>query len=103
VEFTDKISLTSTTIDDLWKSNRIESANFLNLDIQGAELLALRGAQQYLDGVEYIYTEINMKPLYKDCALVGDMDKFLAGRGFSRLDTRLTRHGWGDAFYAKEL
>ena len=33
--------------------------NFLNLDIQGAELKALKSMGDYLNNVDYIYTEVN--------------------------------------------
>jgi len=75
--------------------------NFVNLDIQGAELLALRGMPEQLQHVDYIYTEINEKPLYEGCALMPDMDSYLAQFRFQRVTTRITQHGWGDCFYVK--
>ena len=33
--------------------------NFLNLDIQGAELKALKGMEEYLNKFDYIYIEVN--------------------------------------------
>lgn len=77
------------------------TVNFINLDIQGAELLALRGLGEFLTGIRYIYTEVNTKSLYKDCALLPEMDAFLAEHGFTRVALEMTVHGWGDAFYVR--
>ena len=76
--------------------------NFLNLDIQGAELMALKGlGADRLAAVDYVYTEVNEKELYSGCALLPDMDAFLGAAGFDREDTAMTRHGWGDALYVR--
>ena len=45
----------------------MDNVNFLNLDIQGAELKALKSLQDYLHKVDYIYTEVNVDYLYVDC------------------------------------
>ena len=76
--------------------------NFLNLDIQGTELKALKGMESYLPNVDYIYTEINTDYVYQDCALVKEIDGYLMQFGFYRVETQLF-HGseWGDAFYVK--
>lgn len=72
------------------------------LDIQGAELRALKGFSNRLDGVKWIYTEVNRKELYEGCCLVEDLDKYLKTFGFKREATRWTVNGWGDALYIHE-
>ena len=74
----------------------------INIDIQGAELKALKGAYHILDGIDTIYTEVNTEEVYKGCALLPAMDEYLAGFGFTRVEIKMTRHGWGDAFYIKK-
>lgn len=76
--------------------------DFINLDIQGAELLALKGFGDLLHGIRYIYSEVNSAHLYKGCALVGEIDEYLAGFGFERVETQWTPHEWGDALYVKK-
>lgn len=74
--------------------------NFLNLDIQGAELKALKGMENYLHKVEYIYTEVNSDYVYKDCPLIDELDEYLKKFGFERVETIWQRDcKWGDAFY----
>lgn len=77
------------------------SYNFLNFDIQGAELKALKGMENYLNNVDYLYTEVNSDYVYKDCALVNELDHYLKQFGLVRVETKWTDFKWGDAFYIK--
>jgi FkbM family methyltransferase len=76
--------------------------NFLNFDIQGAELKALKGMEEYLDKVDYLYTEVNSDYVYKDCALVTDLDDYLLKFGLHRVETNWTDCKWGDALYIRK-
>ena len=51
--------------------------NFLNFDIQGAELKALKSMEEYLPKVDYLYTEVNSDYVYKECALISELDNYL--------------------------
>lgn len=75
--------------------------NFINLDIQGAELKALRGMEAWLPQIDYIYTEVNQEYVYEGCALVGEIDAYLAQFGFRRVETVWHANAWGDAFYVR--
>lgn len=101
VLFVDKINLKSITINTFVEKNNIDIAkyNFWNFDIQGAELLALKGAQKYLKYAKVLYLEVNIKELYKNCALIYEIDLFLSKYNFKRVLTNMTPHGWGDALY----
>lgn len=75
--------------------------DFLNLDIQGAELLALKGFKELAD-VQFVYTEINSREVYKGCALVEQIDEYLSPFGFIRAETAFWNdHPWGDALYLR--
>jgi hypothetical protein len=77
--------------------------NFVNLDIQGVELKALKGMEEYLHKIQYIYTEVNSDYVYKDCAIIGEIDDYLKQFGFTRVETAWCGHyRWGDAFYIKQ-
>ena len=78
-----------------------KKVNFLNLDIQGAELLALQGMGSTLDQMDYVYSEVNTQHLYRNCALMQDLDKFLSARGFCLREADITEHGWGDAIWIR--
>jgi FkbM family methyltransferase len=103
IRFVDRIKMTTTTLNTFLAKNNIDGTrlNFWNFDIQGAELLALKGAVNYLPYADALYLEVNEKELYTNCALISEIDSFLADFGFKRLSTIMTEHGWGDALYIK--
>jgi FkbM family methyltransferase len=76
--------------------------NFLNLDVQGYELSALKGLSAQLSHVDYVYTEVNSREVYQACAQLADIDQYLANYGLLRAATAMTAHGWGDALYARQ-
>lgn len=77
--------------------------NFINIDIQGAELIALRGATNTLKHIEAINSEINFRELYEECALSHELDTFLYGFDFLQVDSVCPYDpSWGDAFYVKK-
>ena len=77
--------------------------NFLNFDIQGAELKALKGMEEYLNKVDYLYTEVNSDYVYKNCALVTELDEYLLKFGLHRVETQWCGDfRWGDAFYIRK-
>ena len=95
------LELETKTIDSVVEAHSI-SANFLNMDIQGAELKCLQGFEKHIGMIDYIYTEVNTKHLYKGCALLDELDEWLSARGFERRELRMTEHGWGDALYIRK-
>ena len=100
---TEQILVKTKRMDSLINENNIEinDYDFLNIDIQGAELLALKGFGKLLNNIKYIYVEINTNTLYKDCALVNEIDEYLEKFKFKRVETSMTQYEWGDAFYIK--
>ena len=76
-------------MDTLIDNNNIpiEKLNFLNFDIQGVDLRALKSMEKYLKHVNYIYTEVNADYVYKDCNLIGELDEYLKKFGFERIAT----------------
>lgn len=101
-----EIKLKTITISDLVSNLNIDLANynFLNMDIQGAELHALRGMNDLLNKINYAYLEVNIKELYKGCALLPEIDAYLQKFKFKRMESKIYDElGWGDAFYCKEV
>jgi hypothetical protein len=103
IVYTDKILKKSITVDTFFDKNDLDASkyNFWNFDIQGAELIALKGASKSLQYVKALYLEVNEKELYKNCALIEEIDEFLSKHNFKRVLTKFTQHGWGDALYLK--
>lgn len=79
----------------------ITDYDLLNIDVQGAELLVLRGLGSLLGQISHLYLEVNREPLYDNCALVGDIDEYVETFGFFRKETVWTDKNWGEALYQK--
>jgi len=103
VDLVESRRMTTTRVDSLFDKNGInpEEFDFVNLDIQGVELQALKGFGRYLDNIKYIYTEVNSGEVYKNNDSIEDLDLFLSGFGFKRVETEMTPFEWGDAFYIR--
>ena len=104
IGFGETITVPTITLDTLIAEQGIDirAFNFINLDIQGAELLALRGMTETLPYLDAIYTEINFIEMYSGCGLVDELDGFLADYKFERRLTVSTGLGWGDALYVRD-
>jgi len=102
--YIDKIYSKTITIDTFFKANNLDASkyNFWNFDIQGAELMALKGATESIKYAKALYLEVNEKELYKKCGLIGEIDAFVSQYNFKRVLTSMTNAGWGDALYIKE-
>jgi len=77
--------------------------DFVNIDVQGAELKVLKGFGHYLlsSRLRAIYTEINLEEVYKGCCLVGELDSYLQQFGFKRVLTKTPERTWGDSLYLR--
>jgi hypothetical protein len=77
--------------------------SFVNIDIQGAELQAIRGMGELLTWIDAIYSEVNKEELYEGCATVKEIDSYLKKFNFERVATRwVLGKGWGDALYVNK-
>jgi FkbM family methyltransferase len=103
VEVINTIKLKTTTLKTLLESNDIPrgSFDFINLDIQGVELRALKGLGDYIEDLKFVYTEINTGQVYSNNDVLEDIDKYLESKDFTRVETEITPYEWGDAFYIK--
>lgn len=97
-----QITLKTKTIQTLYKENNINKTeyNVLVMDIQGAELLALKGMGSIINNMDAIYIEATEKPLYKGGCVLEDLDKFLFNLGYNRKYLMLLNN-YGNAFYLK--
>jgi len=103
IKYISKTKVPVKPVDNWLDSLEINKSefNFLNLDIQGYELRALKGLKKQLKFVDYIYTEVSLCELYIGVNKLNEIDSFLSNYGFKRVATKLTEYGWGDVFYTK--
>lgn len=99
-----RIPVTCMSLDLLFQKEKLDPRQFnmINMDVQGAELLVLKGMNTLMDHIDYVYTEVNFVEMYEDCALIEELDEFLSD--FDRVETFVTQNrykGWGDALYIR--
>lgn len=106
VYFVEDVEMKTERLDSILNDYSKEFNNdldFLNIDLQGAELKALKGMGDLLNQFKWAYLEVNKAELYKGCALVEEIDMYLLGYGFKRVETMWAGNtNWGDALYIKK-
>jgi hypothetical protein len=88
------ITVSVTTLDDLCGATGIRNADLLKLDVQGAELMVLRGADQILGHTRFVLTEVSFRPYYAGGASFEQILAHMRERGFRLLSLR---EGFRDA------
>jgi FkbM family methyltransferase len=103
VKYVGRIPMTTVRADTLLERAGVALGPgwFLNVDLQGAELLALRGLGQLINHFDSVYVEVNERELYKGCPRIADIDAFLGLKGFLGRESKMTGNGWGDKFYTR--
>jgi FkbM family methyltransferase len=103
VHYIQDVTVKMHRIEDIFYGTTVlKDCDFLNLDLQGYELEALRGMGDTLHQFKWVYSEVNQAELYKGCPLVQDLDTYLLGFGFKRVETKwCSNFGWGDSLYIK--
>lgn len=101
VVINEKIFLKTKKLETILHGKEIP--DFINLDIQGVELRALKSLGDLINDVDAIYTEVNKWKVYEKCDLIEEIDSFLIQSGFRRVATRWALNaGWGDALYVSK-
>ena len=93
----DEIVVESITLESFCKENNIISINFLWMDLQGAEYLAIKGASKsILKNIELIHTEAENFEIYKGQHFFKDIHRLLK-KNFILLSGN-TKHTYFDNF-----
>ena len=104
VKMFEKRKMKTSRLETIIEINNInmKNINFINLDIQGVELRALKSMEKYLQNIDYIYTEVNIEEVYKECDQMNNLTSYLKKFNFKLVDHKIYRkYGWRDAFYKK--
>ncbi len=104
------IQVSTNTLDNIFRNTEFQSESILLcLDIQGAELLALKGAKELLSDVKAIICEVNLIENYDGCPLEYEIEQRLLEAGFCRFftiyhelyDKNGTFPAWGEGLWIK--
>jgi FkbM family methyltransferase len=113
------IDLETTTLDAFCQQEGVKNIDFLQIDVQGADLQVLKGAELMLPSVLGIQIEVEFAPLYLNQPLFADVDSHLRNRDFTlfHLEPSYRKRSrspfsskmrpgqilWADAFYLCDL
>lgn len=83
----ERIPVQVRTLDDILnESSWAETIDLIKIDVQGAELLVLKGAQYSLSRARLVWTEVSFRAQYEGSAIFSEVYDFLNQQGF-RLST----------------
>jgi len=98
-----KIKTNCHRLDTVMNNNNIPRVDLIWMDLQGAELIALKGLGDYLDRVKCIYTEVSHKEIYTGQVMYEELNYFMISNKF-KLSNKLSMRGWQeDALYVKNI
>jgi FkbM family methyltransferase len=104
VHYVKEIQTTTKRFDNLCieKEININDYNFLNVDVQGADLNDILSFGDLLNNIDFIYSEVNTIEVYEGCHTIDKFDEVMLDKGFQRVMTHIYHGGgWGDALYIK--
>jgi len=88
LKFNKKIEVETMRLQDYATNKNIAAIDFAHIDVQGAELMVLEGAGNFLKQVKMIWLEVEAIELYKNQPLKDDVAVFMQKNNFVNiLDT----------------
>ena len=104
IHLSSETRLETVTFRTLAEREGIKAADYdmLVIDVQGAELLVLRGFDDLLKQFLGVYLEVNRGQVYEGCAQIEELDAYLGAFGFERRETMLNTRDQGDALYLRK-
>ncbi len=98
----DEITTNCHRLDTVMNIYGISHVDIIWMDLQGAELLALKGLGNYLNNVKYIHTEVSHKEMYSGQVMYKELNDYILSTGFA-IKNYLSLSGWQeDVIYERE-
>ena len=79
VQVVERTPVSTKRLDDI---DEVQGADYLKIDVQGAEVDVFNGAENLLADIMIIHTEVEFVPLYIDQPLFAEVDQILRKHGF---------------------
>lgn len=105
------ITVSTITLDGLFGKYNLspDDFNFLNVDVQGAELMVFKGATKTLESIDVVISEVNLVELYENAPLEQDIVSYLSRFQFDKkkavyhnlYDEKKTFPAWGECLFVK--
>lgn len=101
INFEKKILVQTIKLKTFCINNNINQIDFIHLDVQGAELMVLEGATDFISSVKLIWLEVSKLDIYRGQPLVDDISKFMKKNNFTLFKDSL-KGIQGDRLYISE-
>jgi len=85
ISFEESIEIDTICLDEWAKKEKIDSIDFMWLDMQGYELIALEAGKSILKTTKMVFMEVNLEELYEGCPLKKDVIAWMKNQGFEVL------------------
>jgi len=105
VHFNNSVQIKAKRLDSIF--NDLSGYEFINLDIQGNELPALKSLGTLINQINYVYCEVNKTEVYKGIALFDEVNEWLTDKGFEFKEAvwvknHIGQDAWGDGFWIRK-
>ena len=98
----DEIITKCHRLDSVMDKYDISKVDIIWMDLQGAELLALKGLGNHLQNVKYIHTEVSYKEMYSGQVMFDELNNYILSNEFI-IKNNLSFTGWQeDIIYEKK-
>jgi len=101
LHFDTKIEVETLTLKTFCNSNKVKSIDFIHMDVQGAELMVLHGAGEFISSIKAIWLEVSKVHFYKDQPLEIEVRQFMASNNFILIKNELNGEQ-GDQLYVSK-
>jgi hypothetical protein len=79
VQVVERTTVSTKRLDDI---DEVQNADYLKIDVQGAEVDVFNGAKNLLADIMIVHTEVEFVPLYINQPLFAEVDQILRKHGF---------------------
>ena len=98
----DEITTNCHRLDTVMQKNGISKVDIIWMDLQGAELLALKGLGDFIQDLIYIHTEVSYKAMYTGQVMYNELNDFIISNGFT-IKNKLQLKGWQEDIIYKKI
>ena len=102
IQFDTKIEIETITLESFCRSNSISVIDFIHLDVQGAEMIVLEGAGDFISSIKVIWLEVSKTDFYKNQPLADDIERFMKEHNFVLIKDTLNDFQ-GDQLYISRI
>lgn len=99
LSFNQSCTVQTMRLDDFCSSHNLMAIDFIHMDVQGAELMVLKGAGKTIKQIKNIWLEVSNVALYAGQPLQKEVESFLLLNGYVKLIDTVDNFS-GDQFWS---